>query len=348
MHARSKTIVVVSAVLGFLATVTVGLRFWARHIKRTKFGFDDVLLLLALALTLGVVAIDIVGATWSRIGEHEIYGAGGKKLLPWEIKRMSIFLFSMEILHTCAMPAVKAYTLVFYLRIFVSPGFRKAVYVVQTYVFCWWVAVLFATIFQCRPVKPGYPGKCFDALTFFRAAAVLNVVSDVAVIILPIPAIIKLQMPVRHKVAIVGIFLTSTFVIVAGIGRTVSFFNVPANTDFSYHDYYTIVWTSIEPCMGIIGASLPSCRPIFKGFSPESLVGSIRSALSLRSMGSRDNNQRGKVEKGSERLRGSSIDGNSGKSLDHSQSRSNSEIQPMPDQFDHAFELNDRERVAEV
>lgn len=48
MHARSTTIVVVSAVLGFLATLTVGLRFWARHIKSTKFGLDDVLLLLAL------------------------------------------------------------------------------------------------------------------------------------------------------------------------------------------------------------------------------------------------------------------------------------------------------------
>lgn len=62
------------------------------------------------------------------------------------------------------------------------------------------------------------------------------------------------------------------------------------------HDYLVFVWTSVEPCMGIIGACLPSIRPIFRGFSPESLVGSIRSAFSLHSIGSRNNMRRDGVK----------------------------------------------------
>lgn len=48
MHARPRTIVVVSAVLGFLAILTVTGRFWARRIQRQKFGIDDALLIIAL------------------------------------------------------------------------------------------------------------------------------------------------------------------------------------------------------------------------------------------------------------------------------------------------------------
>jgi len=48
MEYRAKTIVVVSAVLGFLATIIVGLRFWSRHHKHTRSGIDDALILIAL------------------------------------------------------------------------------------------------------------------------------------------------------------------------------------------------------------------------------------------------------------------------------------------------------------
>lgn len=48
MHARSRTIVVVSAVFGFLAILAVTARFWSRRIQRQKFGIDDGLLIIAL------------------------------------------------------------------------------------------------------------------------------------------------------------------------------------------------------------------------------------------------------------------------------------------------------------
>ena len=43
----------------------------------------------------------------------------------------------------------------------------------------------------------------------------------------------------------------------------------------------------VESSLGILGACLPTLRPMFKGFSPESVIRSIRSALSLHSLGSR-------------------------------------------------------------
>jgi hypothetical protein len=54
-------------------------------------------------------------------------------------------------------------------------------------------------------------------------------------------------------------------------------------------DYYSlIVWSSVEPCLAVIGACLPTLRPLFSGMSPESVIGSIRSALSLQSVEKRN------------------------------------------------------------
>ncbi|CAG8957345.1 hypothetical protein HYFRA_00010771 [Hymenoscyphus fraxineus] len=296
MNARSTTIVAVSAVLGILAVLVVSLRFQARHMQRQKLGVDDALLLTALVLTIGVVVIDIIAATWARVGEHEIFITEGPEAgypFQWEIDRQSIVLFTIQILHTCAMPTIKAYTLVFYLRIFVFRRFKMLVFAVGLYVFLWWVAVILIALFQCQPVGGTYSliSKCLMGREFLKAqqiAGVLNVISDLVIILMPIPVVLKLQMPMQHKMTVVGIFLTGSMVLVAGIGRTISYYQTPHDYDFSYHDYYFLIWTSIEPCMAIIGACLPSCRPIFKHYSPESIVRSIRTAFSLRSTSSRN------------------------------------------------------------
>ena len=45
-----------------------------------------------------------------------------------------------------------------------------------------------------------------------------------------------------------------------------------------------MLWTSIEPTLGVIGACLPTLRPFFHGVSPESVIRSIRSQISLHSL----------------------------------------------------------------
>lgn len=45
-----------------------------------------------------------------------------------------------------------------------------------------------------------------------------------------------------------------------------------------------MLWTSIEPTLGVIGACLPTLRPFFSGISPESVIRSIRSQISLHSL----------------------------------------------------------------
>ncbi len=56
----------------------------------------------------------------------------------------------------------------------------------------------------------------------------------------------------------------------------------PVRADYVAQTSY---WTLIEASLAIVSACLPTLRPLFHGFSPESVVRSFRSAMSLGSVG---------------------------------------------------------------
>ena len=124
-------------------------------------------------------------------------------------------MFALQILHTCAMPLIKMSILAFYIHLFPAKRFKYAVAYVVVYVFCWWVSTLIVTIFQCHPIsynrgtEPGQLGACIDNVNvFYETAAFFNVLGDFMVLALPWPVVVRLQMGIKHKIAVLGIFLT--------------------------------------------------------------------------------------------------------------------------------------------
>ena len=75
------------------------------------------------------------------------------------------------------------------------------------------VAIGFA-IALCTPrEKIGNPllqrGHCFSFDALFQASGIFNVVSDFAILILPMPCVWKLRMPLKKKILMTAIFATS-------------------------------------------------------------------------------------------------------------------------------------------
>lgn len=313
VNGQARTIIAVSAVLSALAILVVALRFYTKTYKGIRIFKDDWLILVALVLTLGVTINNIVGVAVGGIGEQEIWtniyaGDGVAEFpTPKELLPDGKVMFVMQIMHTCTMPVIKASVLAFYWRIFVtgaSParGFKIAIWVVVTYVLLWWISIFFATLFQCKPVSDNWgtdplqlPG-CLDNINvMYQTAAFTNLVSDIVILTLPFFRMRNVQIPMHTKIAVLCIFMTGAVVVVAGIGRTVSYFKLRdlADYDFSFHYYWIVLWTSIEPTLGVIGACLPTLRPIFHGISPESVIRSIRSQISLHSFRSPKTSPRG-------------------------------------------------------
>ena len=168
----------------------------------------------------------MVGVAIGGIGEQEIwtnaYSSDGIPLFPTpkELLPDGKVMFVMQIMHTCAMPVIKASVLAFYWRIFVTLAnstrtFKIAIWVIATYVALWWIAIFFATLFQCNPISdnwgtsplqlPNCPGN-IDVM--YQTAAFTNTISDFAIVALPFSPVKKLQLPIGKKIGVLCIFMT--------------------------------------------------------------------------------------------------------------------------------------------
>lgn len=127
---------------------------------------------------------------------------------------------------------VKISVLLFYKRIFRGGSFMRIVNTLLALVCVWTVTTFFVSaavapkgVFHAEPFKlvifcykgvssfwtgdindPGV-NAVYDLSTLIMATAIVNVAFDAAILSVPIPPILKLQMSTKRKVALIGIFL---------------------------------------------------------------------------------------------------------------------------------------------
>ena len=169
---------------------------------------------------------NIVGVAVGGIGEQEIYTPDYAKdgipefPTPKELLPDGKVMFVLQIMHTCAMPVIKASILAFYWRVFVTPAnsqrsFKLAIWTIATYVVLWWISIFFATLFQCHPISDNWgtsplqlPGCPSNITIMYETAALTNVISDIAILALPFFPMRKIQLPRAKKIAVLCIFMT--------------------------------------------------------------------------------------------------------------------------------------------
>ena len=113
-------------------------------------------------------------------------------------------VLATEVLYNPAIACVKFSVLPLYRRIFPSRRFRIILYVIGAIVFLYSWIIVFAAIFQCKPIHavwdPSVKGaKCFPFNTMVVVFAILNAVTDVTTMLIPLPLLWRLHMPSRQK-----------------------------------------------------------------------------------------------------------------------------------------------------
>ena len=75
------------------------------------------------------------------------------------------------------------------------------------------IAEIFLSIFQCNPVHKAWdvevPGSCVNILLAACIPGSINVITDLVVVLVPVPMIWNLHMDTIRKIQLVGIFLLS-------------------------------------------------------------------------------------------------------------------------------------------
>ncbi|KAH6631346.1 hypothetical protein F5144DRAFT_531946 [Chaetomium tenue] len=241
-----------------LAIVSVALRLYSRHLKGQKLWWDDYMIIFSLLWNFIVVGF-IFAMHDAGMGLH------ADKVPMEKIVQMAKFLVVAEILYIFNLVWTKIAILLMYYRIFHFPYFKKMAYGIGGFVVAWCITCTFLFIFICVPVEklwyPDLPGHCIDQVGTWIANAASTILTDVAILFLPIPQVWKLQLRRPEKIGVTIAFCLGFFVVFASAYRFSVLFSY-TNDDPSYSLAPTVGWTAIEMSAGIVSACLPTLGPV--------------------------------------------------------------------------------------
>lgn len=105
----------------------------------------------------------------------------------------------------------KVAILMLYIRIFSTPKVRLMTWIAMGVVLANWVATgIIATFTICQPFafkwdKTIEDGKCANLMAAYKYISIPNIVTDIAILVLPVPSLWKLHTSKWRKI---GIFVT--------------------------------------------------------------------------------------------------------------------------------------------
>lgn len=168
-------------------------------------------------------------------------------------------------------------------------------------------ALAMLNIFQCRPMSALFEtprpdsATCTDVITLYLSSAPVNIITDLIILLLPMPVLKALRLPRKQKIILYvtfgfGIFVTAVDVIRIAYLQQATLTrlqDLEADTktssretmDFSWYASYSFMWSAIEVNVGIMCACVPALKPLVSRFLP----------LMLRDTGEMTPRQRGSI-----------------------------------------------------
>ncbi|KAL3459556.1 hypothetical protein BJX64DRAFT_301163 [Aspergillus heterothallicus] len=248
-----------------LPIVAVTLRLYGRRLKGIPLDMSDYMILCALLLTVGFCCMEIACIFQGGLGMHtedifRDYGPG-PFLLFYRTLLTGLILWAL------AISFVKLSLLTFYCRVFPFRPFIMLAKGMAAFVLLWTFGGVLSLFLRCKPIAYAWDpsiedGKCSNTKVAYLVTGALNLVSDVVIVIMPMPYLLKLEMKPAQKIPLMATFGLGLFVCVTTIMRMngMTVFN-EADVTYSFSD--TIIWSIIEPALAITLACVPFWKPVF-------------------------------------------------------------------------------------
>ncbi|EKG21123.1 hypothetical protein MPH_01542 [Macrophomina phaseolina MS6] len=188
------------------------------------------------------------------------------------------------LLYVAALGLSKISILTQYLRIFISRRTVIAIWACVAFVSGYTLQGLIVGVFQCTPPKAFWDrtirATCINQIAYFFIAASLSIITDFAIILLPIPALRSLHVSRSRKIGLILSFAIGGFGCVVSLIRLHALVQLKpyvASGDLSFENVNTAMWSVVEVHICIICACLPSLRPVLTRFL--ALTGFGRSSI---------------------------------------------------------------------
>ncbi|OHW99270.1 CFEM domain-containing protein [Colletotrichum incanum] len=258
---------IVFLVLGLLAFF---LRVMAKlFLGGQSWGAEDWVMLLAVAM---MIPLNSLSVPISQVA----LGKDIWNVHPDDITQFLYMFYWDELLYLGALPVTKISILLFYLKIFPKREIRLSCWVLIGLNVVYFIVFELISIFQCIPVEGAwrawdeeFPARCNNINIQGWAAAIANILLDLATLILPLRELYNLSLSTKKKVMVMMMFCVGFFVTIVSVVRLHSLASY-ATTNNATQDYVEVgYWSTIEVPVGIICASMPAIRSLFSLVFPK-------------------------------------------------------------------------------
>ncbi|KAG5965368.1 hypothetical protein E4U58_002867 [Claviceps cyperi] len=285
---RGPSVFAVTTATLALASVLVGARIICRCWIVRRVTWDDRIMILAWILALSLSSAIDYGVMVG-LGKHDSHISDDDR----PKLRRAEYVFS--ILYNPALMAAKTSILVFYLRLAKNTQviLRYASWVTLAIVNVAGLVLTFLNIFQCSPVAAAWSteassaARCIPLLTEFICVAPINIVTDLAILALPIPVLTGMRLPIRQKTILVITFSLGVFVTIVDVVRIYylqqAITDVPTgmsddpnsrfggSADFAWNASLSFLWSAVEVNVGLACACIPTLKPLILKLLPAML-----------------------------------------------------------------------------
>ncbi|KAK4867420.1 hypothetical protein LT330_000930 [Penicillium expansum] len=291
MEGRQQATLGVSITFFSIATIFVALRFISRIFMVRKIALHDWLMLVAWIIDFGF-SFSLFFAVRNGLGLHS------SDIKPEDQLAFNKANYAFTVLYNPALMAVKTSILVFFLTLTRNQKvFQCANYVTLFIVNAAGLALTLVNVFQCRPIGavflsdvPAY-ANCTDIVTLYLSSSPVNIITDLAILLLPMPLLTKMRLPFKQKIILVITFSFGFFVAVvdviriaflqqAAISRSLEVKSIHIqniggvdfssdSADFAGYASLSFMWSVVEVNVSIICGCVPSLKPLVTRLVPK-------------------------------------------------------------------------------
>ncbi|KAL8950947.1 MAG: hypothetical protein Q9222_003037 [Ikaeria aurantiellina] len=151
-------------------------------------------------------------------------------------------------------------------------------------------ALTLLNIFQCHPIGDVFASgetKCIDIIALYLSSAPINIITDLALLFLPMPILTAMRLPRNEKLILIVTFSFGAFVAAVDVVRIAYLQKAKVSRvqdgtlanqgDFSWVASLSFMWSAIEVDVGIMCACVPGIKPLAARLFPK-LLGRIKHA----------------------------------------------------------------------
>ncbi|EGY13935.1 uncharacterized protein VDAG_00617 [Verticillium dahliae VdLs.17] len=275
-----------------LTLVIVLLRCVSRFTVSSRLWWDDWTTLAATVFLGGTTGINIAVADFG-FGLHywDVDPTKGATILQ--------MFWTAQMFYILVQVTAKASILILFWRIFTARWFRITVWGGGIFLVTHGLLFLLLIVFQCLPVRAiwdkSLDAKCLNITAVGLAGAAFSIFEDIAILLMPIPEVRKLQLTLKKRVAVCLMFGIGSFACVTSMVRLKYMVSFANSSDPTWENVDIVIWSIIEVTCAIICGSLPTLRPLLQ--KVPGLLSSGRTSSSLYGGGAFSNtaatNERG-------------------------------------------------------